>query len=958
MSLEEVIERISKSKTHYETLGVVKEECDEKVLKKAYRKLALQLHPDKCQIEGAEEAFKKVSNAYSCLSSPDSRKHYDLFGSDGGATSNAGMDPNEFFRDFMAQNPDFAAGFQAGDPQGTFNFANFDFGAGTLATGRSWWANKAETLPGVLQGPFRALGVLVFCILQGFIATMPYSGMVGFAAALYLGFQAVWWILNRAIWLMAMSYLPSRVRPSFMLQILILTGAELKNLNADDQTSLAYTRVISFTDEEEKELSSKIESFEKQASKQDPPADTKATDSNTVEDTNDNNSAVSVLEDETMEFIEDDAEVTSADISAVRRQLSFAEVASLPASPRVETPITGVYTPHTSIYASIRFSFRVVVPFCKKPLEEFSTIIQKLLKAVHSELGKGVGIGNWDDGFGTTIFRKVSDIPTGEKPAEARLTFANMFSIFVSPRQGDNKEGTSKVIKFLKIRFKWLRTTKLKVAPKDFGSTLMGVMEELGLPVNISYSPFCYQCPNWVHYGWLLFSTKSINQDTFQPAMRKMLGIPDHVACGVTWRTIKDPNGVQYKWDEKIAPPQAWHLEIEEEYAVQFHQRVANLFKKGSSKRVNGIQLRLVPCFSGYHNELIYAASTKDSCVIGARNQQKFCRRIKFKHSSFIMALDYPDPDCATPYTLRDYLMSRSPDGCVISRVFHNVDPTWNKPGHFSFTFTPSNGVHAAKAIARMIPECMYHHPNAVKFWFTGSALLAHANSTWDPDKKEAKTNAHTCIAAIIDEDLWNMDEWSDDEDTTKVSATKDEKESSKAKTKVILSEIPATMSEYQGADDLKSFGPALGRVRTDKSIEADNTVAVERKTAIDFDKAALEKASAESKEEDGMDDMSMSTMAKTTGTTRLKLKMSQEKTAEVSKENRLMKEKMEELEEEKRQREEADAIAAEALMKSETEHLKYKDEIAKMTKLIEQMQRKQAPVKDSTAIANGRKDP
>lgn len=221
-----IIERVSKSQSHYETLGVSPQELEEKVLKKAYRKLALQLHPDKCHIAGAEEAFKKVSSAYSCLSSPESRAHYDRFGSDGPPATGGGVDPNEFFRDFMAQNPDFAAGFQAGDPNGTFNVADFDFGAGTLAAGRSWWATKTETLPGWLQGPFRAVGVVLFAIVQGFFATMPYSAMAMSVVVLCFAIQAVWWILNRGIWVLALSYLPSRVRPPFVLQIAILVGAE------------------------------------------------------------------------------------------------------------------------------------------------------------------------------------------------------------------------------------------------------------------------------------------------------------------------------------------------------------------------------------------------------------------------------------------------------------------------------------------------------------------------------------------------------------------------------------------------------------------------------------------------------------------------------------------------------------------------------------------------------------
>lgn len=52
--------RIKKCKDYYEILGVTKEATDSD-LKKAYKKLALQLHPDKNKAPGAAEAFKGKS---------------------------------------------------------------------------------------------------------------------------------------------------------------------------------------------------------------------------------------------------------------------------------------------------------------------------------------------------------------------------------------------------------------------------------------------------------------------------------------------------------------------------------------------------------------------------------------------------------------------------------------------------------------------------------------------------------------------------------------------------------------------------------------------------------------------------------------------------------------------------------------------------------------------------------
>lgn len=95
------------AKNYYEILGVSKTASQDE-LKKAYRKLAMQYHPDKnAGNKEAEEKFKEISHAYDILSDEQKRAAYDRYGHDafnqggmGGASGGAGMGGFDFSSGF------------------------------------------------------------------------------------------------------------------------------------------------------------------------------------------------------------------------------------------------------------------------------------------------------------------------------------------------------------------------------------------------------------------------------------------------------------------------------------------------------------------------------------------------------------------------------------------------------------------------------------------------------------------------------------------------------------------------------------------------------------------------------------------------------------------------------------------------------------------------------------------
>ena len=74
---------MAEKRDYYEILGVSRD-ADETELKKAYRKLAKQYHPDmNPNDKDAEAKFKEINEAYAVLSDPQKRKQYDMYGHSG-----------------------------------------------------------------------------------------------------------------------------------------------------------------------------------------------------------------------------------------------------------------------------------------------------------------------------------------------------------------------------------------------------------------------------------------------------------------------------------------------------------------------------------------------------------------------------------------------------------------------------------------------------------------------------------------------------------------------------------------------------------------------------------------------------------------------------------------------------------------------------------------------------------
>jgi len=161
-----IVGQIKVKKDYYQILGLERG-CTVEDVRKAYRKLSLKVHPDKNKAPGAEEAFKLVSKAFQCLSNEESRKRYDLLGSEEPAYTrvaarrhargfdgfyDADVDAEEIFRNF------FGGMAPAGAPFG------FQFRAGGMG-GPSFHQTQGDGGFN-LRAPIQILPVIILILLN------------------------------------------------------------------------------------------------------------------------------------------------------------------------------------------------------------------------------------------------------------------------------------------------------------------------------------------------------------------------------------------------------------------------------------------------------------------------------------------------------------------------------------------------------------------------------------------------------------------------------------------------------------------------------------------------------------------------------------------------------------------------------------------------------------------------
>jgi len=218
---KELVRRIQRTNDYYELFGVSRGASDAE-LKKAYRKLALQLHPDKNTAPGAEDAFKKVNKAWDILSDGNKRATYDNYGAEA-AEGRPGANANPF--------AGFGGGGPGGFPGGGFGGVPLEEilrqfqqqgGAGGFSfngfqPGGAGNANRGANFGGLPKFDLNALGALAKSMgPQGIIYAIPLALMLFQAATSLITMLFRHWYV-----LLILPLVPKQMRARAIMMILM-----------------------------------------------------------------------------------------------------------------------------------------------------------------------------------------------------------------------------------------------------------------------------------------------------------------------------------------------------------------------------------------------------------------------------------------------------------------------------------------------------------------------------------------------------------------------------------------------------------------------------------------------------------------------------------------------------------------------------------------------------------------
>jgi len=584
---------------------------------------------------------------------------------------------------------------------------------------------------------------------------------------------------------------------------------------------------------------------------------------------------------------------------------SYLAAANSPKGAPTPTPLAH----HLDPSYSMRYGLRIVVPPALKPklLETLAYALTTVLAEVQSMTNPQVGIGAWDHRYKDKTIKLPQDIPDHKNAPKFKESFQRYFDHFI---RINKKEDSEKYIVFAKIRFVTSTPNTMVWPLATLGEHVSSILEshctdELQMSkIILSPRPFPCQAAKVTTIGWLFGSIKQMSERTLLPAIKHHLKIPPEVLMGISWRVMRNAKKRLPPYtDDGVIHPQALHIDIDELHHNKYSILMAQLWKKHSKPFVHGLNLRLIPCFTSPRMQVIATNVTNDVLRMASKQQffvTEYATRLPTCH--FITCLDVPATAQPThlkndEWTLRRFLMKAAPVGFPSHRLFLTVDESWDGKGHVLYTIAPFYD-EAARSLNNMIPECFHLFGKHASKWFTNEGIASCADIVFVPGANTS-LSTNTDILECVDEDFLGMKEqW------IKKVAESSRQKAALLSPAVLNPGVPITTAAdvlnqrianvARTDQSVASFGDCVFErdhdgltVKTTLPSEADQGLTSLLTPRVQIDLTGMDIDDTEIERCDD-DTISMSTMAKTTESTRQTLKSTKKKLSSLEQENEL----------------------------------------------------------------------
>jgi hypothetical protein len=433
----------------------------------------------------------------------------------------------------------------------------------------------------------------------------------------------------------------------------------------------------------------------------------------------------------------DDAKPSAKPSKPRKKQVTAATLAARPAVILHAAPRTQ--------YKEIRYQGIIDAPPSENPLSDFVVLLKKYLKTVQSVLGQHIYLApSWDK-------EQESSFPHLRTPADIPDSWESLgiyLGTYVNPKSNDNA---------VWINLPWVTSRDPPVPLERFGMELPDALPKHKMWMTKQPQP--YQAAKSCCIGWFMYLCKQINSTLFIKETKTALGIPNDVAIGISYCTIVNEYGKKPPFNRENPPAAAIHLDIDERFYMVYQAKASSLWRKNSKKRLpNGVQLRLVPCFSSPIGKSMTDEIRADAKTLAERQYLFIKEHIRVIDYHFISLLDTPI-GMDDSMTLQRAMMTRAPKDRPTSQLIHNVDQSWNSNSRYMVTTVIGREEEANRFLANLIPELLHIHGPKASKWFSGQGLSVYKDVRWNPTKRTTSSSNARDSAAMVEEDVWDLRE-------------------------------------------------------------------------------------------------------------------------------------------------------------------------------------------------------